>query len=104
MKLFERVKSILITNPNTRNSDKLLIGEVLKSIGAVTKIDYFGVKEAVLLDKLLSGNFPSFESITRARRKVQELHPELEATSSQVRAARKQKQSTKGTFVYREEI
>lgn len=104
MKLFDTVKRILTIYPTTRNSDKALIGEVLRSIGAVTTVEYFGDKEAVLLEQLLSGKLPSFESITRARRKVQELHPELEATSSEVRAARQQKQSTKGSFIYREEI
>lgn len=104
MKLYDTVKHILISYPDTRNSDKALIGEVLRHIGAVRTVDYFGDTEAVLLDRLLSGSIPSFESITRARRKVQELHIELEATSSEVRIARNQKQSTKGAFIYTEEL
>lgn len=104
MRLYDTVKHILTSYPDTRNSDKALIGEVLRHIGAVTTVEHFGDKEAILLDRLLSGSIPSFESITRARRKVQELHTELEATSSEVRSARKQKQDTKGTFIYREEL
>lgn len=43
------------------------------------------------------------ESITRARRKVQEEHPEL-AASPVVEAMRKEKEEEKGTHVYREKV
>ena len=48
-------------------------------------------------------NCTSFESITRARRKIQELHPELRSPSSKVNKYRKERQLTKGTFVFRED-
>lgn len=71
MKLYDLVKDIMINNPYTRNSDKELIWVVL-------------VRKGFATDNIISKeNFkrsPTFESITRARRKVQELHPELQAT------------------------
>lgn len=81
MKLYDLVKEILIEEPFTRNSDKGLIWEVLNSKG-------------LLVDGCLTWErfkrCPSFESITRARRKVQEIHPELQANEA-VREVRRQK-------------
>jgi len=78
MKLYDLVKDILIKAPQTRSSDKSLIWEVLRRrnclinvegrYGVITVLDYKGFEDA-----------PTFESITRARRKVQEVHPELQA-------------------------
>ena len=48
-------------------------------------------------------NSPSFESITRARRKAQADHPELEA-SEYVKRARSFIESKKGFHVYHEEV
>ena len=53
----EVVKNILDQDPKTRNSDKWLIIEVLRSMGFNIYINYSQLKE-----------MPSFESITRARR------------------------------------
>lgn len=104
VRIYDIVKKILENIPATRNSDKLLVTEVLRYGGYIKNVEYFGDKEAILLSDILRGNMPSFETITRARRKVQELHPELESTSNAVRSARSQKQDTKGTFIYRETI
>ncbi len=41
------------------------------------------------------------ESITRARRKAQELHPELRATRP-IEQNRRKKESSKGTFIFRD--
>ena len=46
---------------------------------------------------------PSFESITRARRKVQELNPEL-APNDYVKKAREKIEAQKGTHIFREEV
>jgi hypothetical protein len=102
MKIFDLVKKILETNEQTRNSDKELIWLVYKKLGIVRDVEWFGTKEAILKEHVISGKMPSFETITRARRKVQELNPSLEATDSKVRSLRKQKQKTKGTFIFRE--
>lgn len=47
-------------------------------------------------------NAPSAESITRARRKVQEIHPNLSATQK-VKVQRMSKENTKGNFIFNEE-
>ncbi len=51
----------------------------------------------------LSPSCPTPESITRARRKVQELYPDLQASKA-VREARQEKEKSKGTWVFREGV
>lgn len=80
MNLYDLVKDILEKEPYARNSDKGLIWEVL---------DRRGLLEDGCLTWGRFKSSPTFESITRARRKVQECHPELQANES-VRKVRKQ--------------
>lgn len=103
MKILEAVRHILETRPETRNSDKLLIWEVLRQVGMVKTIDHFGPRQAILKETFVSSNLIPFESITRARRKIQEKE-ELQATSKEVRTTRGQRAETKGTFVFEEEV
>jgi hypothetical protein len=102
MKIYDLVKKILEDNEQARNSDKLLIWEVYKSIGIVKEVEWFGNREAIIKENFLSGKLPSFETIRRSRQKIQELHPELQATSSSVRARRKQLENQKGTHIFRD--
>jgi len=110
MKTYDLIKNILINKPETRNSDKLLLTEVFRQMGKIvnehnwTERVWFGDKEAILLEDLISGDLPSYETVARARRKLQEIFPNLEATSSAVRTRRRQKQDTKGTFIFREVV
>lgn len=105
MKTYDRVKIILETIPETRNSDKLLIWEYYKADGRIQEMqNQFGVyQEALARNHFLSRKITSTESITRARRKIQEIHPELAPTSSVVAKRRSKREKTKGTFVYRED-
>lgn len=48
-------------------------------------------------------NAPSCESIRRCRQKIQEHYPEL-GPNKEVKKLRKNKQESKSTFVYREEV
>lgn len=68
-KLKELVKSELETDPRTRDSDKFLIWKIMIANGI--HIHY---------DKFMA--LPCFESITRARRKIQEQNPELEGNAN----------------------
>lgn len=102
MKIYDLVKKILEKDQQARNSDKECIWQVYKSVGAVKDVEWFGTREAITKDQFLSGKLPSFETIRRSRQKIQELHPELQATSESVRVRRKQKEEQKGTFIYRE--
>lgn len=101
-KIYDLVKKVLQEDEQARNSDKECIWQVYKRIGAVKDVEWFGQREAIIKENFLSGKLPSFETIRRTRQKCQELYPELQATSQTVRVKRKQKQDTKGTFIYRE--
>ncbi len=93
MKLYYLVKKLLIQDPAYRDSDKKLMwrvwGEELRS-PLMQVIDY---------QEFLKVSTP--ESVTRARRMVQQDFKELQASEG-VRRARRQKQDQKGTFAYRE--
>ena len=91
MKLYDLVKKILEKQPRARSSDKHLIWMVMTYKAGKTGSFHISLQDFL--------NCQSFESITRARRKVQENHPELKA-SSVVEKARKVKEQTKGMFVY----
>ena len=75
MKLQDIVKIILTEYPQTRQNDKRLIWFVW-NFKQGTKLNY----ERPQLSKILFMDYmqmPSSESITRAKRKVQEAYPEL---------------------------
>ena len=94
--VYEKVKEQLINHPATRDSDKKLI------------FNYW-VMERIFINEngVYYTNPTQFmyctpaESITRARRMVQELHPELRSSKS-IEKERKLKEKQKGTFVFRE--
>lgn len=91
-KVYDLVKLLLVRFPALRNSDRQLLWAFWKEEGAV-------VDNVMTQDGFVKST-PA-ESITRARRMVQQDHPELGATES-VRNARATKRESKGTFVYRE--
>lgn len=100
MKVYDIVKELLTKYPEMRNSDKKLIWGVYWR----KQLVQVNVNEPRGMSRMLYMNFlqgPAFESITRARRKVQELHPELGPTGV-VKKRRHEKEKTKGTFIYRE--
>ncbi|MBO7614766.1 MAG: hypothetical protein J6T15_03625 [Bacilli bacterium] len=66
------VDMVLETDPSTRSDDFFLINEVYKSLGVDTNNNM-----AFLLRNHLFYKLPSFESVTRARRKVLEKKPYL---------------------------
>jgi hypothetical protein len=73
-KTFDLVKSILENHPDTRDDDFALIYKVAEHYGLEDCSFGYALK-CWKADKM-----PSFEGITRARRKVQELNPSLRAT------------------------
>lgn len=103
MKIYDLVYKILDQMPQTRNSDKLLIWEYYKRKGFVKTVHFFGETEAILQKNFLSGTPVPFESITRARRKVQENFPKLGATSRPVKIKRNQIEKMGGNHVYHQE-
>lgn len=81
------VKQALIKNKSARDDDHLLYIEVVYIIDpALVNVNFMmNFKSAKQL------GLPPFESVSRARRKLQEKYPELRATSK-VENARKEKQ------------
>lgn len=69
------VKSILTSKEDTRNSDMLLYLEVAKQINPQVLNNTFG-SVLLWLDKY---SLPPFESVRRARQKLQAKYPELAA-------------------------
>lgn len=90
--IYDIVKQILTDYPQTRNSDKEMIWAVYRKLGYTSEY---------VINKNDFMKAPAAESITRARRKVQEQHPLLQATKI-VRGLREEKEKTKGVFVYNE--
>lgn len=101
MKTYDMVIDILKYDEASRNSDKRLMFIVWQNQGLVDKSS--DGKPCITYDELVEEAI-SPESITRARRKIQETNPELAPTNNKVLRRRKAKRDTKGTFIYRENI
>lgn len=99
MKIYDLVKEILTALPRTRNSDKQLLWEVWDY--EVSQKSSYKKESGYLARPDFIVHCTSAESITRARRKVQELHPELRG-NREVTKKRKDKESKKGNFVFHE--
>lgn len=82
------VKDILIDIPDTRNSDFSLYKEVCRKLNPVVMGMPFGTVMSCHKDLKI----PSFESVTRARRKIVAKIPSL-AGDSDVEAVRTEKES-----------
>lgn len=73
-KLNQKVERILRTKPQTRNDDFLLINEVYKEYISTQSMSFD------LLSRMHRElELPPFESITRARRKIQKENEDLKA-------------------------
>ena len=74
-----RVKSFLEQDKQCRNSDSYLYLKVLSVIGKQKGIDLDKMTVPFFLLNLHGAGFPGFETVRRARQKVQQHHPELAA-------------------------
>ena len=97
--LYDIVKRVLETYPNTRDSDKLLIWRVWFETGHVRFNP--GEGYSVSLENFLDAN-PA-ESIRRNRQMIQAEFEYLKP-SDQVQAWRNNIETQKGTHVFREEL
>lgn len=70
--MHHKVMRVLLDNPQARSSDKVLISEVYSRFYDVCNEPFWMVMEEMT-------GLPSFETITRCRRKIQEEHEELRA-------------------------
>ncbi len=85
----EIVKSILEAQPDARDYDEVLLLALISKYG----YDYKTVKFLDVIRDMYNRKLPTFESITRARRKCQEEFPELRGTK-ETQQAREQEQET----------
>ncbi len=74
------VRSILEHDIQCRNSDSLLYLRVLAAVGNQKGLDLDAMSVPYFLLNLHGTEFPPFESVRRARQKVQAKHPELAAS------------------------
>lgn len=82
LNITELVKGILEEKPETRNDDNLLW---LEAVRAAVQDKKYGNKMteltfAYVLKNIYTSGLPSFASVSRARRKLQEKYPELRGT------------------------
>ena len=83
----EIVKEILFNQPNACIDDFRLYGYVLKNIGVDTSIQ---LREFLWIAK--NKNYPSFESVSRARRKIFEDYPELQPLEMKLKREEKERE------------
>lgn len=74
------VRSILERDIQCRNSDSLLYLRVLATVGNQKGLDLDEMSVPYFLLNLHGTEFPPFESVRRARQKVQAKYPELAAS------------------------
>ena len=73
------VKSILEQDKQCRNSDSFLYLKVLTEVGKQKGIDIEKMSIPFFLLNLHGAGLPPFESVRRARQKIQAAHPDLAA-------------------------
>lgn len=94
-KLYTLVQRFLEAFPEYRDNDKKLIWAIWKRQGLT--------EANVISYKSFLSESVSLESITRARRKVQETNPKLQG-SDYIKRARAEKAEEKGNFIYTESL
>lgn len=73
------VKSILEQDKTARNSDSFLYLKVLSAVAEQNGVRLETISVPFFLLELQGTEFPPFESVRRARQKIQRRHPELAA-------------------------
>lgn len=77
-----KVKDILVYYPATRSNDMLLYLKFAETIESEFKTRILSRPFGEVIANMEEFNLPSFGSVGRARRKLQELHPELRAVEA----------------------
>ncbi|TVL99539.1 MAG: hypothetical protein CV087_17420 [Candidatus Brocadia sp. WS118] len=94
MKLYDKIKLLLIQHPELRDSDKLLQWRIWAQQGHV-------MNGSLSFESFMNNHLISTETIRRTRQKVQENFPELRS-STRIQQFKDKKRRTKGSFVYKE--
>lgn len=85
------VKKALEASKDARNNDHILIYAVMRAFGMPKRATIEWV-----LYNIMEGKLPTFATITRAKRKVVELYPELDCDKK----VREMRDEEEGDFVY----
>lgn len=78
-KTTEIVRWLLENVPHTRNSDSFLYYKVLEHISEQKGYTLTAMPVPFFLKRMKEYGFPCFETVRRARQKLQATHPELKA-------------------------
>lgn len=89
--LQSKVEGILLVNEKCRDSDNLLYLEVLRKVATTEGINLDAMNVPEFFMHIADYGFPQYESVSRARRKLQEENDWLEA-SDRVKKARAEKE------------
>lgn len=102
MTIYDRVLQIMRESEEARNSDKILMWEVWQD-DLTNAYEEIGTTNYSVLDATHFMRWCTTpETITRARRKVQQHHPELRARE-EVEKTREEKEKSGGNFIFREQ-
>lgn len=71
------VKNLLINEPDTRNSDITLYRRAIETVAQERGVDLNRVPVTVFLTYSGSEGYPTFETVSRTRRKIRRTYPEL---------------------------
>ncbi|MBR3592175.1 MAG: hypothetical protein IKL46_04925 [Clostridia bacterium] len=99
IKVSHIVKEVLTDIPDTRNSDSYLYLKVLERVAAKqeTPINLKEMTVDYFLCNVKQLHFPYFETVRRARQKIQAEHPELKA-KAEVEKVRAEKEEVFKAF------
>ena len=81
-KISTLVFKLLVNEPACRNSDELLYLLVAREIGQKNGFDVYKMSACEMLLRRKEYGLPSLKSVERARRKLQEICPELKANDT----------------------
>lgn len=93
-KTIQLVKAILEKYPETRDDDNLLWAKVLEAVN----FDSSDMTLSFVLENVKRYGLPSFQTVSRARRKVQQDHPELKGTARIQQKRKEQEQKYREFF------
>lgn len=83
-KISDTVERLLREHEDYRESDQLIWARIVQdALGGLTILLNMSAYE--LLRKFIKGELPSYESVSRAARKVREQHPELRGSNYEAR-------------------
>ena len=97
LKITELVKGVLEEYPETRNDDNLLWLETMREAAYKNNCVYaLDLGLTYIMHNIRALNLPTFESVSRARRKLQAKYPELRGTE------RARKRRAEKEIIYKE--